>query len=148
MSEQEQRALVVAEARKWVNTPYHSCADILGVGCDCGMLIVRAFVDSGLTPPFDPRPYSSDWHLHRSEERYLGFVGDRCALVEEPQPGDVAMFMYGRCYSHGGIITGASPVTMIHAFKSSHCVVEEELARNPQLNNPKRKVLFYSFWAK
>src|ERR1700722_5813082 len=112
ISEARQRAAVVAEARSWLGTPYHNCADIKGVGVDCGMLIVRVFVDTGLCDPFDPRPYPSDWHLHRSEEKYLGFVFDRCSEIPFlacPQageggvgalPGDVIVFRFGRCYSH------------------------------------------------
>ena len=72
-----QRHVIVREARSWVRTPYHAQADIKGAGVDCGMLLVRVFVDSGLVPPFDPRPYADDWYLHRSEERYLGFIFDR-----------------------------------------------------------------------
>ncbi len=87
--DERQRAAVVAEARSWIGTPYHNCADIKGVGVDCGMLLVRVFVDTGLCQPFDPRPYPIDWHLHRGEERYLGFVFDRSREVTEPQPGDV-----------------------------------------------------------
>ena len=30
--------------------------------------------DLGLVEPFDPRPYTRDWMLHRGEERYLGFL--------------------------------------------------------------------------
>ncbi len=107
MPKTEERAAVVAEARRWIGTPYHNCADLHGIGVDCGMLIVRVFVDTGLCAPFDPRPYPPDWHLHRSDERYLGFVFDRCAEVEEPRPGDILVFRYGRCYSHGGIVTTA-----------------------------------------
>ena len=65
------REKVVAEAKSWIGTPYHNCADVKGVGCDCGMLLVRVFVDLGIVEPFDPRPYAHDWHLHRGEERYL-----------------------------------------------------------------------------
>ncbi len=173
-NEAEQRAAVVAEARSWIGTRYHNCADVKGAGVDCGMLLVRVFVDTGLCQPFDPRPYPPDWHLHRSEEKYLGFLFDRCHEVfllplperggggapvgvavagrlrdavdaslpgrdlhlsspfqgeeeraalsnqapsaagwgaarrEAPskvQPGDVAVFRFGRCYSHGGIVT-------------------------------------------
>ena len=118
---------MVAEARSWVGTPYHGCADVKGAGVDCGMLLVRVFVDLGLTEPFDPRPYPSDWHLHRSEERYLGFVFERGREVAEPQPGDVAVFRYGRCYSHGGIVTRSirSPLFMPSrrrgSFSKSRC---------------------------
>lgn len=31
-----QRAAVVAEARSWIGTPYHNCADVKGAGVDCG----------------------------------------------------------------------------------------------------------------
>ena len=41
------REKIVAEARSWIGTPYHNCADIKGVGVDCGMLLVRVFVDLG-----------------------------------------------------------------------------------------------------
>ncbi len=148
MSEAEQRAAVVAEARRWLGTRYHNGADVRGVGVDCGMLIVRAFVDTGLCAPFDPRPYAPDWHLHRSEERYLGFVFDRCAEVETPQPGDVVVFKYGRCYSHGGIVTKASPLTLIHAFWPAKIVMEEGLAQNLQLADPARGRRFFSYWKK
>ncbi len=147
-SEIAQRAAVVAEARSWISTPYHNCADIKGVGVDCGMLLVRVFVDAGLCPPFDPRPYPIDWHLHRSEERYLGFVFDRSAEVAEPQPGDVMVLRYGRCYSHGGIVSRSTPVTIVHAFHPARRVLEEPVAQNGVLNDPGRKPRFFSFWGK
>ncbi len=146
MSEIEQRAAIVAEARRWIGTPYHNCADLRGVGVDCGMLIVRVFVDTGLCAPFDPRPYPPDWHLHRSDERYLGFVFDRCAEVEEPRPGDILVFRYGRCYSHGGIVTIAAPLTIVHAFWPAGIVIEEELSRNAQLADPARRRRAFSYW--
>jgi NlpC/P60 family putative phage cell wall peptidase len=146
MSEDEERAAVVAEARRWIGTPYHHAADIRGAGVDCGMLIVRVFIDAGLCAPFDPRPYPPDWHLHRSEERYLGFVFDRCAEVAAAKPGDVIVFRYGRCYSHGGIVTSAAPLAFVHAFWPAKVVMEEELARNAQLADPARCHRIFSYW--
>ena len=148
MTEAAERGKIVAEARKWIGTPYHNCADVLGVGVDCGMLIVRCFVDSSLCAPFDPRPYPPDWHLHRGEERYLGFVFDRCAETDAPEPGDVIVFRYGRCYSHGGIVTRREPLTFVHAFWPAKAVVEEELSRNVQLCMPSRARRFFSYWKK
>lgn len=144
--EKDQRAAVVAEARTWIRTRYHGQADIKGTGVDCGMLLVRVFVDTGLCEPFDPRPYSEDWYMHRSEERYLGFVFDRTKEVPDPQPGDVMVFRYGRCYSHGGIVTCASPLTIVHAFQSAGRVIEEEVSSNPVLCAPQRKPKFFSYW--
>jgi cell wall-associated NlpC family hydrolase len=146
MQEATQRAAVVAEARRWIGTPYHSCADIIGVGVDCGMLLVRVFVDTGLCAPFDPRPYAPDWHLHRGEERYLGFVFDRCHERDAPGPGDVAVFRYGRCYAHGGIVTRVDPLTIVHAFSPSRCVLEESVEANSVLRDPARARRFFSRW--
>ena len=143
-----QRAAVVSEARSWIGTPYHNCADIKGVGVDCGMLLVRVFVDLNLCPPFDPRPYPVDWHLHRSEERYLGIIFDRSAEVVDPLPGDVMVFRYGRCYSHGGIVTAAAPLCIVHAYHQAGMVIEDEVSRNAVLADPARKPLFFSVWAK
>jgi cell wall-associated NlpC family hydrolase len=147
-SEAAQRAAVVAEARSWIGTPYHNCADIKGIGVDCGMLLVRVFVDLNLCAPFDPRPYPVDWHLHRSEERYLGFIFDRSAAATEPLPGDVMVFRYGRCYSHGGIVTAAKPLCIVHAYYQARVVIEDEVARNAVLADPARKPRFFSVWAK
>lgn len=145
-SEQTERARVVAEARKWVGTPYHACADARGAGVDCGMLLVRVFVDAGLLAPFDPRPYPEDWHLHRSEERYLGFAVERFGEVPEPGPGDIVVFRYGRTFSHGAIVTEIAPIRIVHAFQPSRAVIEEDMRTNQQLLEPRRPRRYFSLW--
>jgi NlpC/P60 family putative phage cell wall peptidase len=121
---------IVAEAQRWIGTPYRHSADVFGVGVDCAMLLVRVFCDLGLVPAFDPRPYATDWHLHRSEEKYLGGVMRYAEKVDEPQPGDVALFKFGRCLSHGGIVDAVSPdITMIHADLNAGCVERTEVRR-------------------
>ena len=146
-AEATQRAAIVAAARSWVGTPYHNCADIKGIGVDCGMLLVRVFVDTGLVPAFDPRPYPVDWHLHRSEERYLGFIFERGREVNLPRPGDVMVLRYGRAYSHGGVVTKAWPLTIVHAYHPARRVLEEEVAHNSVLSDAARQPRFFSFWA-
>lgn len=146
--EMEQRARVVAEARSWIGTPYHNCGDIKGVGVDCGMLIVRVFVDTGLCAAFDPRPYSVDWHLHRCEEKYLGFVLERSAEVGAPRAGDIAVFRWGRCFSHGGIVTRPRPLAIVHAYHPARGVIEEEIGNNAALADPQRTCRLFSVWAK
>lgn len=147
-NESEERAAVVAEARSWIGTPYHNCADVKGAGVDCGMLLVRVFVDTGLCTPFDPRPYPPDWNLHRSEERYLCFIFDRTAELTMPQPGDVAVYKFGRCYAHGGIVTVADPLTIVHAYQPARRVFEEVVRHNLRLCNPVRAPRYFSYWAK
>ncbi len=148
MTESEARAAIVAEARRWIATPYHNCADVRGAGIDCGMLLVRVFVDLGLMPPVDPRPYASDWHLHRGEERYLGHLQKHFVEANTPDAGDVIVFRYGRCYSHGGIVTLAQPLTLVHAYWPTRMVLEEELSRNAELADPARERRFFSIWPK
>ncbi len=147
-SESAQRAAVIAEARSWIGTPYHNCADIRGVGVDCGMLLVRVFVDTGLCAPFDPRPYPVDWHLHRCEERYLGFIFERARQIGSAEPGDVMVLRYGRCYSQGGIVTKPRPLTIVHAYYPARRVVEEEIAQNAVLADAARAPRFFSWWAR
>jgi NlpC/P60 family putative phage cell wall peptidase len=146
MNEPATRAAVVAAARQWIGTPYHVCADVKGVGCDCAMLLVRVFVDLGLVAPFDPRPYSSDWHLHRSEEVYLRLLLERAHPVEAPEPGDVVLFRYGRCFSHGGIITNARPLTIVHAFAAAGVVLEEAISHNAAIAHRLGEARFASYW--
>lgn len=111
------RDLVVAEARTWVGTPYHTMADVKGAGVDCAMIIVKIYVGLGLAPPFDPRPYPAQWFLHRDEERYLGWMEKYARRTETPGPGDLAMYRFGRTASHGAIIVDDE--MMIHAYQPS-----------------------------
>lgn len=144
--EARERARVVEEARVWLGTPYHHAADLRGVGVDCAMILVRVFCDLGLVACFDPRPYTRDWHLHRGEERYLDTLLARAHEVLTPQPGDVMLFRIGRCYAHGGIVTGQEPLTIVHAFLPARCVVEEEVARNGELAERMKQAKFFSYW--
>lgn len=118
------RSLVCAEARSWLGTPYHHAADIKGVGVDCAMLLVRVAVSSGLVPAdLDPRPYPADWHLHRSEERFLGWL-EQHGTQRDPrwaEPGDVLVWRFGRAFSHGGWHMGDGHV--VHAHKPDRKVV-------------------------
>ena len=140
------RARVVAAARAWVGTPYLHAADIKGVGVDCAMILVRVFCDLDLVPSFDPRPYVKDWMLHRDDERYLGFLFDRARPVPSPEPGDVIVFRIGRCFAHGGIVTSGDPLTFVHAFSPTGCVIEEPAACNPQLSGRLASARFFSIW--
>lgn len=111
------RETVVAEAKAWLNTPYHSGARLKGVGVDCGQLLIGVYENAGFLKPgeCEPGPYAFDWHLHRSEEKYLSWVQKYCELIDgDPLPGDIAVFQFGRCVSHAGIVV-AWPV-IIHAY--------------------------------
>jgi cell wall-associated NlpC family hydrolase len=139
--EQAQREAVVAEAATWLRTPYHHMGDVKGVGVDCAMILVRVYGAAGIIPAdLDPRPYPFDWHLHRSDERYLGWLGQYGALVDEPQIGDVVVWKFGRCYSHAGIYIGDRRV--IHSYLGIG-VYESGMDDDPLAS---RSVQFYTLW--
>jgi cell wall-associated NlpC family hydrolase len=110
--ESAQREAVIQEALSWNGTPYRQQGDIKGPnGCvDCSMILVRCWVDAGVFKPFDPRPYSPDWHLHIGTEKYLEWLQESGVEVEHPRPGDVVVWRFGRCFSHGGIVISKNRV--------------------------------------
>jgi hypothetical protein len=149
MTEQEQRALVVTEARRWIRTPYHHGADIRGAGVDCLMLLVRVYADLGLIPRIDPRPYQADWMLHNNDELYLDGVLAHAREVESPKPGDIALFRWGRTLSHGGIVTvfeAPGRFRLIHAAARAGFVLEDDATVDVLLSDPKRARRFFSRW--
>ena len=109
------RAKAVEEARSWLGTPYHHHARVKGVGVDCGQLLIGVYGAIGL---FDPRTveYAHDWHLHHSEELFIGHVKSFGAheIQTPPQPGDIAVYKFGRCFSHGAIVIGDGLV--VHSY--------------------------------
>ena len=114
MTEAEARAAIVAEARTWLGTPYHHAARVKGAGVDCAQILVEVYSAAGLIERFDPGYYPPDWMLHRDEERYLATVTRFAHPVVEPLPGDVVVYRFGRCVSHGAIVVDWP--TIIHAY--------------------------------
>lgn len=101
------REKVITEAKEWLGTPYHSGARVKGIGVDCGQLLIAVYQNAGIIPSGDCEPgyYPFDWHLHRAEEKYLAWVERYCDKIEaEPLPGDIAVYQFGRCISHAGIV--------------------------------------------
>jgi cell wall-associated NlpC family hydrolase len=114
-----ERQAVVAEALSWVGTPFHHFGKVKGAGVDCAQLLAETFVRVGLIRPPIAGYYPADWHLHRDAERYLNQVlidAVEMPLPAErtPEPGDVVLFRFGRCFSHGALVTGW-PV-IVHAY--------------------------------
>ena len=140
----EQRQNVVQEAISWQRTPYHHQGNLKGVGVDCVMFMIEVYRRCGLLSDLvDPRPYSHDWHMHRSEEVYLGGVEQLADRVDVPQPGDIALFQFGRCVSHGAIVIEWPLV--IHSFIEHHGVVQTDISKSAALTSRLR--WFYSLRA-
>ena len=117
---------VIAEANTWIATKYHPNARIKGVGVDCGQLLIAVYESAGIIPPGDCNPgyYPFDWHLHRSEEKYLSWIKRYCDTTEEtPLPGDIAVFQFGRCVSHAGIVLEWPKI--IHSYVGMGVIISD-----------------------
>ncbi len=148
MNEAEGRAAVVAEARSWIGTPWRHQADVKGRngGVDSAMLLVRVYVSLGLVAPFDPRPYPIDIMHHRSDDRFVRLLLAGAHAVAKARPGDAILFGYGRNFSHGGIVTLADPLTIIHAYSRAKMVIEDDVTKNFELVPRLADAKIASYW--
>lgn len=138
MTETEQRAAVIAEARGWLTTPYHHMARVKGGGVDCAQLLIAVYHAAGLVPDFAVGYYPPDWHLHRDRERYLEWV-EKCAHpVARPKSADIAIWKFGRTFSHGAIVVDWPNV--IHAYMKRPAEICD-MSKEEGLK--KRELLFY-----
>jgi cell wall-associated NlpC family hydrolase len=127
------RIRVIDEARTWIGTPYHDAGRIKGVGVDCLTLILQVYEDAGVIDHYDPGYYSPEFHLHSDTPIYLNGMLELCDEIEKKDilPADVAMFRFGRQFSHGAIITEWPNV--IHSF-NFRPVVEDNVDQTSFLN--------------
>jgi NlpC/P60 family putative phage cell wall peptidase len=113
---------IVAEAMSWLGTPYHHHASQKGLGVDCVHLLCAVYEACGVMPPFDPGHYPVDWHMHRSEEPDLqGLEKQGVVRTGAPHVGDVAIFRFGRTFSHAGVYVARNQI--IHAYKGAGVIL-------------------------
>jgi cell wall-associated NlpC family hydrolase len=140
--EREQRKMVVDEAKSWLNTPYAHMGRVKGGGVDCGMFLLEVFERCGLIEHTNIPYYPNDWMLHRSEEKYLGWVKKfgKKVVDREPLAGDVILYKFGRCISHAAIVIDYP--LLIHSWAMNNLGVmyidAQEMAN--------RQAAIYSFW--
>ena len=111
----EQRKDVVAEARSWLETPYHHAADVKGHGVDCAMLLVRVYCDLRLVERSILGPTLATGSCIGTRSVILA----SCLSAHERyarQVGDIILFRVGRCFAHAGIVSSVAPLPIIHAF--------------------------------
>ena len=117
------RDKIVAEARRWLGTPYRHQGHTLGVACDCVNLVHETMIAVGLVPRTQLPAYARrpDGTLKSMVDKYLV----RTPIIEV-LPGDVLLFAHPRLGpSHMGILS--APNTLIHAYAVNKCVVEHTL---------------------
>ena len=128
----ERARAAVAEARRWIGTPYVHQAAVLGAGTDClGLLrgVWRALY--GAEPETIPA-YTQDWSEQSNNEDL--WQAARRWLLEVPRRdvamGDVLLFRMraGSVAKHLGIVSVVGPeASFIHAY-TGHGVTESPLS--------------------
>lgn len=104
---------------------------------DCLQLLCAVYENVGIVEHVDPGFYVQDFMLHRDAERFLdGLSHYAREIAGAPLPGDIALFRYGRCFSHGAIVT-AWPV-VIHANFMARAVTWGNAALSPLAGRPAR----------
>ena len=136
------REQIVAEAQTWLGTKYHHMAAVKGHGVDCAQILIEVYYAVGLAEKPNVGYYPSDWMLHRSEERYLGWIEQYCTQIpqEKAKDGDIVLFKFGRCFSHSGIIVDYPRI--IHAQREDNCCY----AKIGMGNLEGKEMRFYSFF--
>lgn len=134
------RASVLAEARRWLGTPFVHGAQVLGSGVGCGGLLIAVYGALGVPVPAREELgyFPHDWHLHERSERYLNILLGYTREVSEPEPGDIALFRIGHVYAHSAIVE-AWPRVIHTMWKRT---VEWADADKPPL--ARRKIVFLS----
>ncbi len=150
-NETEQRNRLVAIAHTWLGTPYQHCGRFKNVACDCVTLLVGIYEEAGLIPKVEIPYYPHDWHLHRNEEMYMGgLLKHAHEITTPPKPGDIILWNFGRCYSHGAIVVEFPLI--IHAYLNRNVMLEniDNAYWLKYMNDDKtlRKTKVFSFWGK
>ncbi len=110
-------AMIVAEARAWIGTPYRHQASLRGVGCDCLGLVRGVWrAVQGREP--EPVPaYAPDWAEAARDEPLVAAARRHLVEVDArgPLAGDLLLFRWrtGLAAKHAAIATG--PCAMVHA---------------------------------
>jgi cell wall-associated NlpC family hydrolase len=146
--EQVLRAKVIEEARTWLATPFHHEGRVKGAGVDCAQILIAVYSAAGVVKEFTPEHYSYQFHLHRKadgsepDEIYLRTILQFAHEIPgPPKPGDVAVFKFGRVFSHAVIVVDWPQG--IHAYVRRGVEIVDT---SQDQNFARRPVRFFSIW--
>lgn len=115
---------IVAEARRWLGTPWRHQARLHGVGVDCGGLVVCVAQSLGLPVQDHPPGYArlpDGVSLRACVER-------QCSHIAELEPGAVLLMRWATQPQHLAIVSALPEgFGMIHAWAGIRRVVEHGL---------------------
>lgn len=115
------QADIVAEARRWIGTPYHHQASIRDIGTDCIGLVLGVLRAVNIAVPDKLPGYSRDWAEASGAETLLAAAHQHLIEVSPhtAEAGDILIFRYRprMVAKHAGIV--ATSATFIHALEGA-----------------------------
>lgn len=149
-----QRQAVIEVAKTWLRTPYRHMARIKGAGVDCLTLLAEVYHEAGLIEKVQIPYYPQDFMHHRDTERYLTGLLEYTQEVQEPKMGDIALWKFGRVFSHAAIVV-EWPI-VIHAYVARNVTIEDasaaawlsHIGENGEDKGKIRPRRFFSYWGK
>lgn len=137
----DERAAVIEEARRWLGTPFHMNAAVMGAGIDCARLLCATYGSVGIPVPEKLKHWPVQWALHTDQEAYLAELVQFAHEIESPQAADIAMFRVGRVFSHAAIVI-TWPTEVIHSYWRGGV----EICDASKVPLARRPVRFFSPW--
>lgn len=113
------REAIVAEARTWLNTPFHHQGRVKSVGVDCAGVIIGTADTLRLLSDFEDKPYAkspSADQLRTTLKNYMIEIA-----VNEAKSGDVLLFAFDREPQHVAFLTD---IGILHAYAQVRKCVE------------------------
>lgn len=112
----------LAEAERWLGTPYRHQGATRGIGCDClGLIrgVWRALY--GAEPEAVPA-YAIDWTTGAEGDPLDAAAERHFVAVDEMRPGDLILFRWraGQAACHAGILSNEN--RFIHAYERAGVV--------------------------
>lgn len=118
------RTAVVAEARRWLGTPYRHQASLCGVGADC-LGFVRGVWRAVIGPePEAVAPYARDWAEARGREGLLAAAGRHLVPVTlgAERAGDIVLFRFRPQLPAKHLAIVVDEATFLHAYEGAGVV--------------------------
>lgn len=95
--ENNEREMLINEAKEWLRTPYHTGGRVKGAGCDCGTFLLGVIENVGFLPHIEVPFYPEDIACHCATPYYLMEIEKHCKLLDESEPkkaGDILVFWF------------------------------------------------------
>ena len=116
MTRDEARIAALAEATRWIGTPYRHQGSALGAGADCLGLVRGVWRALYGREPEPLPPYSPAWAEFGGEERLMATFDRYLVRVDDPRPGEVVAWRFRRTAAAKHCAVLAEGGEIIHAY--------------------------------